>query len=492
MKNRRPREASDSGIDVVERRPSRNLSEQAASPGPPWQTGVPPSPASRQYVCPGETHPISRGVHLARLASYYPACRQCPHRCDAGGLPDPSVEAWLAVNVPPPSSVFQTEGVRGKWLNELTRSRAVSIAEAFGSLLWDRAPIGATFATPELGRRPTRPTVILAADERTMSPAMVSGAAAGLRRFGCQVIDIGQVSGPCFQFAVRHLGASGGLFVTGSGGDPSITGVDFAGPGGAPVSRWGEVDRLLSGSAAGCDATIDLAEIESRCKTSVARPARISVPPRAFDASLPYSAGLRRHFHALRPLTVVCAGASTAIRSTLETLFASLPCRFHDVELPCRPRDVGDPRDPDVSRTAAALRETQSSLGVLIDDDGRRCAFLDERSALLDWSAVATILAGRALDDRPRSAVVVEPGSGPLAAAVRRRAGRVIESGGTLALAAAAMDESAAVFGGGSSCRYWHRDEWPVCDAIVTLGRMLEALSQGDRPLSEVAAAALA
>ena len=45
-----------------------------------------------QFRCPGDTHSISRSVHLSRLAAFYPACRQCQHRGDTGQLPPRTVE----------------------------------------------------------------------------------------------------------------------------------------------------------------------------------------------------------------------------------------------------------------------------------------------------------------------------------------------------------------------------------------------------------------
>ena len=38
------------------------------------------------YHCPGEHYSISRAIHLARLASFYDKCRDCPHAHDDGGL----------------------------------------------------------------------------------------------------------------------------------------------------------------------------------------------------------------------------------------------------------------------------------------------------------------------------------------------------------------------------------------------------------------------
>ena len=37
-----------------------------------------------EYVCPGETHPISHSIHLARLSSFYSKCRECEHRNEVG------------------------------------------------------------------------------------------------------------------------------------------------------------------------------------------------------------------------------------------------------------------------------------------------------------------------------------------------------------------------------------------------------------------------
>jgi phosphomannomutase len=51
----------------------------------------------------------------------------------------------------------------------------------------------------------------------------------------------------------------------------------------------------------------------------------------------------------------------------------------------------------------------------------------------------------------------------------------------------AAMREHGAMLGGGSSGRFWHADAGlPLCDALMTVTRLLMALSRGDEPLSKV------
>ncbi len=75
-------------------------------------------------------------MHLGRLAAFYPACRQCPHREDTGTL-SPRQVAQLAETGRQgrPQSIFSDEGAGGVYLNDLTPAAARDIAAAFGVLL---------------------------------------------------------------------------------------------------------------------------------------------------------------------------------------------------------------------------------------------------------------------------------------------------------------------------------------------------------------------
>ena len=212
--------------------------------------------ADRLSICPGDRHPISRAVHLSRLAAFYPACRDCPFRHETGQLPRQIVEQLQSAErrIERPS-LFTDEGVRGVYLNELNRTRAANIAAAFAALLWDEAPLvgrgpparitspgspettTTDEKTPIRGGRRLRPAVVVGRDTRPASPDIHAGVTAGLRRMGCQVIDIGLATKPCFWFAVEHLQASAGILVTGAGCDPSWIGLDFAGRGALPLSK---------------------------------------------------------------------------------------------------------------------------------------------------------------------------------------------------------------------------------------------------------------
>jgi phosphomannomutase len=441
--------------------------------------------AEKLYICPGESHPITRSVHLARLAAFYPACRNCPLRTDTGQLCGKTVERLARIRTRSErKTLFTDEGVRGVHLNELTRSKADELAAALAALLWEAAPLAARKDGSKRGIRPSRPMVVVGHDERSSSPDVVTGVVAGLRRTGCQVIDISLTTRPCFAFSVEHVQAQAGVFVTGNGCEPSWTGMDFAGAGGCPISR---------SPAEELSAELTLERLEERVAGTFYRPTRHAGSHRTFQAMVPYEGSLWKHFHALRPLKIACACPSRLVRQTLSRIFATLPCRLSSVEVPSRARNISDPDDADIARIGRAVREAKCDVGVLIDDDGSRVAFLDEAGDLVSARDVTRLVAAHLLIDHPGASLVLEGAAfSRLGAGFEHRGAASIDGGSSLAEMFRAMQSSGAIFGGGESGRYWFGESVPTCDAVLTTAKLLQALSRSDAAFSEVRARAMA
>lgn len=421
--------------------------------------------SATEFQCPGEPHTISRSLHIARLVACYPACRECPHRHDTGGITRGVIEVLQATERRVErESLFTDEGVRGIYLNELTRQRAADIAAAFADLLWDGDRTGgqAASVTPTNGIQTTAtltrrvgPTVVVGHDERAASPDLVTGVASALRRMGCHVIDIGLATRPMLWFANDHLRADGGVHVTGSGCDPAWSGLDFVGASALPISRGHGLN-----------------EIEEQFRRGVSRPNRHPGSQRMFQASVPYVAGLWKHFHALRPLRISLGCSSLPLRRVLDQVFSKLACRRVPVEIPVRARDVTDIDDADCFRVSESVRRNRSDLGVLIDDDGQRCAWFDELGNPVASRRLAAVLARIELDQRTGSVLLDEA-----------------DAGATLASASLAMRATSALLAGGESGRVWLSDAYPSCDAVLTLAKVLQALSRSDAPFSSVVSA---
>jgi phosphomannomutase len=479
-----------------------------------------PSPQGDPYCCPGEQHPISRAVHLGRLAAFYPACRQCPRRDDTGTI-SPRRVAQLAETScrGQPRSLFHDEGAGGVYLNDLTPAAAKRIAAAFGAEVCERREegkrgregdeeigIGSSPLSPSL---PLSLSILLAGDGRPLTAELVAAAAEGLRWAGCDVVDLGASTSACLAFAVRHLEAAGGVLVGNPGEDSHTVGIKFWAAGPRPLSAGGALESIIQRYQAGDCANSRVSENG----TVPFKGARRYGQLHRFQADGPYLAQMSTHYHALRPLRMVVDSASKPTLDFLRRLAATVAC---DV-IPSRSTRNDLPRQ---------IRDDAAHFAVCIDGDGETCRALDEHGRAIPPERLLLLLAtqrfhihhtGKRTDSVPllrRSSAEREPLPGTACEqAVAHDEGRlraetvVLETGTSQAVAncleqrgmqvatssprradmAAAICEHGGMLGGGPSGRFWHAElGLPLPDALMTVTRLLETLSRSDDPLSRL------
>ncbi|MCA9070925.1 MAG: hypothetical protein KDA84_18475, partial [Planctomycetaceae bacterium] len=295
-----------------------------------------PANEEKQYICPGETHPISRSVHLSRLASFFPGCRDCPLRTDTGHLtPQTVARLQQSEHRVDRATLFGEEGVRGTYLNELSRKEAHLVAAGLASVLWEHKPLRGNSQTSAQPTSRSLPTILIGHDDRPASPDLMVGVTAGLRRMGCEVIDIGLTTKPGFWFAGDHLPVQAGIYVNGAGCPPAGMALDFLGTGGRPLSRP---------SRAG-EKQLTLHSVESAIRDPYQRATRNAGPYQTFQAQVPYEAGLWKHFQGLRPLRVCLASGSQLLSKTVARILQTVPGELIEIPLPKRVRNPIDPRD---------------------------------------------------------------------------------------------------------------------------------------------------
>jgi phosphomannomutase len=434
---------------------------------------------SKAYICPGERHPISRSVHLSRLAAAFPACRECPLRDDA---PRIAVRVVPLVEIDTPAAASEglitAGGLRGVFLNAITPRLAERVATSFARSLWEKATVHGPNDGIDRGARLSRPTVVVGYDERPSSPTIFAAAVAGLRRMGCHLFDVGLLTKPAFWFAVDHLHASGGLFVTGSGAEPSWTGLDFLWEHARPAST-SEIGNLQSAA----DGSRNL---QSR---SAARPTRTAGTERTFQATTTYESSLAKHFEGIRACRVVCTSSSPIVLQSVQRLFKGLSCELLSSELSVKTRNPARRRDEGILRLSTKVRESQAQLGIMIDDDGQRCGFVDERGRHVSSAAIARLIAPLLIAESPGATVVVESAAlVELRPLIEAMGAQCHGCAGDLASMSAAVADSRAVYGGGDSGRHWFFESYANCDAMLILARVLRALSHANQPFSQLAA----
>lgn len=467
-----------------------------------------PSPPATFYTCPGERHSIPRSVHLARLHHGFPACRNCEHRCD-GGL-KATLRPTTERESPPSSHTgwqFTENGIRGRYLNDLTRTEGQAWGSALARHLWEQRPLKARSLasqslTQEIDPRPKPAslsplTVVVGYDDRPSSPDLAIGVVTGLRLSGCHAIDIGVVTAAQWSHVVAQRGAAAGILVTGSGCHPSWTGFDFLGSCAQPLAD----DHVL-------------AALALSARHPAGRMSRSTGVVEVYPSFEAYWPSLQYAFHALRPLTVAACTASPLIERALTRLFESLHCHL-----------ILDVSSGWSSSTSLLTHEAQQrfctqfspnlyDVGVWIAEDGQTCQFFDADGTFIHpehlWPwLLKSIVDDRFADSEPCVVVANDWAVDP------QTWRRELVSEGTsivnsinpdnestapssskpvwLSLAGShspraffqAMQQQKAAAGIDRQGRCWIGTDLPRCDALLTLAAVMRGMSWSDAPLAE-------
>jgi phosphomannomutase len=432
--------------------------------------------ASEVFQCPGETQSVSHSVHLGRLTSYYPACRECPHRHETGSLGKSLAKKVSAVQpLRSNEAVFTDEAIVGVHRNQLAPSDVRRIAGAFASYLREQVDPAATNIS-----------VVIAGDSRPLTPELIAAAGAGLRLHGCHVIDIGATTAPCVALAMRDSRATGGLLIGNPTSDPHHVGLALWGPHGKPVSGASELVR-----------------IHELLATTADRPTRSYGGLERRQLEPTYLADLANYFHALRPLRFVLDTGCRPLVRYLKQLSVNVGCEVDYVQdqprvAQVRASRMGTKRGSEgnaaagVERLPAIGRRVQAwvaHFGLWIDGHGEICRFVDERGELIPGERLLPALAAHLLQESESRAVVVEQGTSEAVVTTLQGGGaKVVRSGALRSQIHEAMVANSAVCGGGPSGRIWIGAPLPCPDALRTLALFLTVLSQSDRSLSEVVA----
>ncbi|HAB14405.1 MAG TPA: hypothetical protein DCE47_22200 [Planctomycetaceae bacterium] len=414
-----------------------------------------------EYTCPGHSHPISRSIHLSRLAAFYPACRECPHRDDTGGLAGRTIDRLVRTRRRVArATLFTAEGVRGVHRNELTRTDADRLVAALAWLCWRDRP---RTLVPDLQSAPG-PVVVVGHDMRPAARDLLAGVLSALVRSGCRAVEVGPVSDACFRFAVNHLEADAGIRVTGDGHPSWWIGLDAVAAGGRPLSR-----------GAGLDAW------ETAAGSRHPRPTRQAGSRRSFQATEVYQATLKRHLLASRPLEIGLSAPEGPERHSLSQLLEPLPWTLHQVDAPAtdNPRRISGQAGPDAF-----------DVGLAWSNDRDGTLFYDETGAPIDPTALFMLLAKGILPDHPGKPVVLaQRHPDELTSTIRQLGGRPRSFSGTSrAETWQALRDHEAVIGIDDEGNAWCGESAPTQDRLLIIAHLLRILDRHDRPLSQLLA----
>ncbi|MCK6485545.1 MAG: hypothetical protein L6R00_15560 [Phycisphaerae bacterium] len=483
------------------------------------------SPSEYYRYCPGEEHiKLSDAVCRGRRRSSFPKCRGCQFNDDerhaalavavgavaGSAAPDALATSDVFVDVGLPGGRRSDDAetfaqvARGTTADESPASgRAAEAARAAdraalerlvrstdirgavpeplsANVAWRIGHAAAQFFRSKLKgydrADPRARSIVTASDMRSSSASIHAAMVHGVRAAGVLAIDIGAVDAPQLCFAVRHLGAGGGILTTGGRSPEAYSGFKLCGAGGRDVA-----------TATGLADIRDIAARVPQHDTGT------MAGRREADLSDAYRTFVRAHLPSslARPLTLVADAGGGVMGRWMSTVFSGIEgltlVTLHDRAEepfphdpnPTSPRALGDLR--------RAVKSHRADIGVCFDPDGDGCVFVDERGTMIRPDLAAALAARRALERSKGGVVVVDHGFG------RAAEEEILRAGGTVqreppdaAHVRKTMAETQAVFGATLSGQFFFRENGCCESGMLAVTTMLGVAAAATRRLSEV------
>jgi phosphomannomutase/phosphoglucomutase len=295
--------------------------------------------------------------------------------------------------------------------------------------------IGLALGVKVSGRR-----LVVGGDVRLSTPRLQQIIIRTLVDSGCEVLDIGTVATPVFYYALKSLGADGGVMVTASHNPAAYNGFKLVlGPN--PVTE----DEIL--------------EIKELVEQNASRVGHGTVQKVAvIDA---YLAATSKKAQPGKLKVVVDAG-NGATSLIAPRLFRSLG--YEVVELYCQPDGNFPYRAPNPSlaenlaKLGQAVRDQGADLGVGFDGDGDRVGFVDQLGRFIENDKIMVLLAEYYLEKGPGTIIYDAKCSMVVAQQVIKAGGRPVmaRAGHTFSKAAFLREE--ALFAGEISGHFFFRE----------------------------------
>lgn len=363
------------------------------------------------------------------------------------------------------SSIFKAYDVRGVVPDNFDATIARSIGVGF-----------ARFLIEADGGDVTR--VLVAHDMRPSGPEMATAFMEGITSQGLDAVDLGLASTDLLYFSSGALDAPGAMF-TASHNPAQYNGIKFCRSGARPV-----------GQESGLGTIRDHADADLRGGST-------DSPTPGSITSMDMLERFAEHVHSfvdvsvLKPFSIVADTANGMGGLIAPAVFDGLP---FDLEIMYGELDgtfPNHPADPMQPENTADLRarvvERGAAIGLAFDGDADRVFLVDELGNGLPGSTTTAIIAAAILDKNPGESVIhnlicskavpeviVEHGGTP----IRTRVGH--------SFIKEVMAESGAIFGGEHSAHYYFRDNFRADSGIIAALVVLEQMSLGGQPLSEM------
>ncbi|MGI8587448.1 MAG: phosphomannomutase/phosphoglucomutase [Chloroflexia bacterium] len=364
--------------------------------------------------------------------------------------------------------IFREYDIRGIVDDDLTGPVLEAIGMAYGTWLYDQDK---GQAGGEGGRR----RVVVGRDVRLSSKRFADALISGLRKVGCDVINIGEVPTPVLYFATGHFDTDGGIEVTASHNPPEFNGLKmrkrFKGRN-APIStaEVQAVGRLAAGGefdtsrGAGDYKQTDVLEAYKNYIIETVKPAR--------------------------KLKVVVDAGNGTCGPTAVDLYTRMGVEVVPLYIEpdgSFPHHVPNPlKAENMLDLQAKVRETRADIGIGLDGDGDRLGVVDDQGNILWPDQYMILLEREILAKGPAPIIFDVKCSRSLIEDIANQGGEPVMWRTGYPNIFAKRGETGAPFAGEFSGHMFFDDpRLDFDDGMYAGARLLRALGGDDRPISE-------
>ena len=354
--------------------------------------------------------------------------------------------------------IFRAYDIRGIVGMDITAPIAVVIGKATGTFLLGKND----------GNR-----IVVSMDNRLSSPEMKAALIEGLRSTGCDIVDIGMSTSPMMYQAVCEEKAAGGVIVSASHNPKEYNGFKIVGRDAYPVAAddiFALRDIALSGKfmTAKGETSLTVKNIEEeyfKKITSVIRPGR--------------------------KLKVVIDTGNGIAGKFAPDLYRRLGCEVVEVftELDGNfPNHIPNPEhEANLVDAMKAVVDSKADFGIGIDGDGDRIGLIDDQGKFLSADYAIILFARDYLKRHPGETILVDVKSSMnVINEIKKNGGTpLLYKTGHSLIKKKMRAENLHMGGEFSGHFYIFENYYPFDDALYASSKVIEILSNSDKPLSE-------
>ncbi len=368
--------------------------------------------------------------------------------------------------------LFGTDGIRGS-ANEapMTPEMALRLGRAI------------TFVAGRGKDRQVR--IVIGKDTRLSGYMFETALASGICAMGGRVMLCGPVPTPAVANLTQSMRADAGVVISASHNPYHDNGIKIFGPDGfkLPDEEEAEIERLMESHE------LDEARVTG---AAIGRAVKIE------DARGRYVVFCKGTF----PNRLSLDGIKVVVDAGHGAAYVVAPAVFTELGADVIPLGV-KPNGRNINRDAGALHPEHvahevvrrgAALGVALDGDADRVIMVDERGRVVDGDAIMALCALRMLKQGrlPKSTVVTTVMSNlGLERALAARGGKVMRTAVGDRYVVEAMRQGGYTFGGEQSGHLIFLDHATTGDGIIAALQVLAIMIEEDRPLSDLAEAAM-